>query len=56
MGKIKSTNTRYPITIDKTFKEELEEIASKENRSLNNLIITVLLDFKKNYDKKDTSL
>lgn len=32
------TNVTFPIAL----KEKLEEIAKKENRSLNNLIITIL--------------
>lgn len=37
--------TRTMLTIDKEFKKQLEQIAEKENRSLNNLIITVLKDY-----------
>lgn len=40
--------TRTTITIDKELKKHLEEIAKKENRSLNNLIITVLKDYANN--------
>lgn len=42
---ISSENTRTIITIPKELKEHLEEIAKKENRSFNNLVITVLREF-----------
>ncbi|GAA0779969.1 hypothetical protein GCM10008908_39400 [Clostridium subterminale] len=45
MGKISENNTRTLITISKELKKELEEIAVKENRSFNNLVITVLKDY-----------
>lgn len=37
--------TRTNITIDKELKAKLEEIAKSENRSFNNLVITVLQKF-----------
>lgn len=37
--------TRTNITIPKDLKAKLEEIAKKENRSFNNLVITVLQKF-----------
>ena len=37
--------TRTNITIPKELKARLEEIAKQENRSFNNLIITVLQKF-----------
>lgn len=37
--------TRTNITITKDLKAKLEEIAKKENRSFNNLVITVLQKF-----------
>lgn len=37
--------TRTNITIPKELKARLEEIAKKENRSFNNLVITVLQRF-----------
>lgn len=37
--------TRTNITIPKDLKEKLEGIAEKENRSFNNLVITVLQKF-----------
>lgn len=44
-GKISENNTRTLITIPKEMKAELEEQARKENRSFNNLVITVLRKF-----------
>lgn len=43
---ISDKNTRIPLTIDKILKVDLEEIAEKDNRSLNNLIITVLKEYR----------
>lgn len=37
--------TRTNITIPKDLKAKLEEIAKKENRSFNNLVVTVLQKF-----------
>lgn len=45
MGKIKDSNTRTQLTIDKQMKAELEAIAKAENRSFNNLVITILKDY-----------
>lgn len=36
--------TRMNLTIAKDLKNKLEQIAKEENRSLNNLIITILED------------
>lgn len=49
MGKISENNTRTLITIPKKLKEELEKIATEENRSLNNLIVTTLKNYVENY-------
>lgn len=43
--------TRTMLSIEKEFKKELEEIAAEENRSLNNLIITILKEHTKNRKK-----
>lgn len=40
---ISDKNTRTLITLPKDLKEKLETMAKKENRSLNNLILTILL-------------
>lgn len=46
MGKISDKNTRTLITIPKELKSELEQIAKEQNRSFNNLVITILKDYK----------
>lgn len=45
MGKISNKNTRTLITIPKDLKQQLEQLAKEDNRSFNNLIITILKDF-----------
>lgn len=45
MGKISDLNTRTNITISKELKKQLEDIAKEQNRSFNNLVITILKDF-----------
>lgn len=45
MGKISNLNTRTNLTISKELKKELEDIAKEQNRSFNNLVITILKDF-----------
>lgn len=42
LGKISDKNTRTLITIPKELKEDLEKLAKADNRSFNNLIITIL--------------
>lgn len=42
---ISDKKTRTLITLEKTDKENLENIAKKENRSFNNLIETVLKNY-----------
>jgi len=39
---ISKDNTRTQLTISKDLKKQLEELATKDNRSFNNYIITVL--------------
>lgn len=48
MSRISDEKTRYALTILKTDKSELEKIAKEQNRSLNNLIETILKDYLKN--------
>lgn len=48
---VKSDKTRTNITFPIQLKEQLEQIAKQENRSFNNLVITVLQDFVKSADK-----
>ena len=47
MSKISDEKTRYALTILKDDKAELEKIAKEQNRSLNNLIETILKDYLK---------
>lgn len=48
MGKISDLNTRTNITIPKELKKQLEDLAKSENRSFNNLVITILKNFLSN--------
>lgn len=45
MGKISDLNTRTNITISKELKKQLEELAKNDNRSFNNLVITILKNY-----------
>lgn len=45
---IRKTNTQMSLIIPKEVKQELKQVAANENRSLNNLINTVLIDYLKN--------
>lgn len=51
-GKISDTKTRVLITVSKEVKEQLTEIAKEENRSVNNLMVTIILDYLKNRDQQ----
>lgn len=42
---ISDENTRTNITIPKELKNELETIAKEQNRSFNNLVITILKNY-----------
>ena len=42
---ISKNNTRTQLTISKDLKKELEIIAKEQNRSFNNLVITILKKF-----------
>lgn len=48
---ISNDKTRTNITFPKDLKAELEEIAKTQNRSFNNLIITVLQSYVKEQGK-----
>jgi len=48
---ISNQKTRYSLTLRKDVKERLEEEAKKQNRSLNNLIETVLEEYLKSRSK-----
>lgn len=45
MGKISNKKTRYALTLEKELKAKLEQEAAKQNRSLNNLIETILKEY-----------
>lgn len=45
---ISQDKTRIIVSIEKEDKKQLEERAKKENRSLNNLIVTILRDYLEN--------
>ena len=38
-------NTRTQLTISKELKQQLEKIAKEQNRSFNNLVITILKSY-----------
>ena len=42
---ISKDNTRTQLTISKELKKQLENIAKEQNRSFNNLVITILKNF-----------
>lgn len=42
---ISNDKTRTNITIEKDLKQKLEEIAKQQNRSFNNLVITILKSY-----------
>ncbi|MCD3276681.1 ribbon-helix-helix domain-containing protein [Clostridium botulinum] len=42
---ISKDKTRTQITIEKDLKKQLEQLAKEQNRSFNNLVITILKDF-----------
>ena len=42
---ISDEKTRYSLTLEKTDKKKLEQLAKEQNRSLNNLIETILKDY-----------
>ncbi len=49
---IRKGNTRTNITISKELKSQLEKIAKEDNRSFNNLVITILKEYVDNLTKK----
>ena len=42
---ISKDNTRTQLTISKELKKQLEQIAKEQNRSFNNLVITILQSY-----------
>lgn len=47
-GQIRQDKTRTNITLKKELKDQLQEIAKEQNRSFNNLVVTVLSEYVKN--------
>lgn len=47
-GQVAPNKTRTNITIEKELKSQLEEIAKKEGRSFNNLVINILKEYMEN--------
>lgn len=45
---IAESNVRTNITMPKELKSKLEELAKKENRSFNNLVVTILKEYVEN--------
>jgi len=42
---ISKDNTRTQITLSKEMKKHLEQLSKEQNRSFNNLVITILKDY-----------
>lgn len=53
-GQISDKNTRIAVTIPKDIKLQIEKIACKENRSLSNLIVTLIKNYIDDHNKSDT--
>lgn len=51
--RLSDSNTRICLTISKELKYQLEQIAKQQNRSLNNLIITILKAKSQECDNRD---
>ena len=49
---ISKDKVRANLVIEKEFKKQLETIAKSQNRSFNNLVITVLKEYLENEGKK----
>ena len=50
-GKISENNTRIIITIPKETKKKKKKIASCENRSLSNLVVTIINKYIEDYNQ-----
>jgi predicted DNA-binding protein len=48
---VSDKNTRTNITFSKELKKRLEELAKQENRSFNNMVITILESYLKSIKK-----
>lgn len=53
---VRNDKTRTQLTIEKELKSQLEVIAKEDNRSFNNLIISVLKEFVKTRYDEDNSV
>lgn len=53
-GKISENNTRINVTIPKDLKLRAEIIATKQNRSLSNMIVTLIRNYVESNEKDDT--
>ena len=49
-GKISDKNTRIIVTISKDLKLQAEVIATKEDRSLSNLVVSLIRKYVNEYD------
>ena len=54
-GDIASNKTMVSFVIPKDLKEEAHKIATKENRSLSNLLVTLLKDYVEKYNAEHSS-
>lgn len=54
MSNISKDKTRTMLTIEKSLKAELEEMAKNEERSLNGMIIYIIKEYMKEKQKKDS--
>lgn len=52
---IKASKTIVHVIIDRAFKTELEEFARQDNRSLSNLIDTVLQEYAQKRKERDSA-
>ena len=52
-GQLSEKNTTMSFTIPKDLKNEIGIIAQKENRSMSNLIVSLLSDYANLYNRKE---
>ena len=50
-GSISDKNTRTQLTLSKELKAQLQAVAKEQNRSFNNLCVTILQDYLKHNHK-----
>lgn len=53
---ISDKNTRKLLILPIELKDDLERIAKKENRSFNNLIVTVLKEYRDKIQKEESEI